>query len=65
MMLDQGRPAVTAVIRSVKSDIRNYVSSYAQLSAIEVDRVSAKDPAYQMVRDMLEKEVLYLKELEV
>lgn len=65
MILEQGRPAVTAVIRSAKSDIRNYVSQHAQLSAIELDRISAKDPAYQMVRDMLEKEVTYLKELEV
>ena len=65
MILEQGRPAVTAVIRNAKSDIRNYVSSHAQLSAIEMDRISAKDPAYQMVRGMLEKEVAYLKELEV
>lgn len=65
MILEQGRPAVTAVIRSAKSDIRNYVSRYAQLSAIELDRIDAKDPAYQMVREMLEKEVVYLKELEV
>ena len=65
MVLEQGRPAVTAVIRATKTNIRNYVSQYAQLSAIELDRVRAKDPAYQMVRDMLEKEVTYLKELEV
>ena len=65
MILEQGRPAVTAIIKAAKSDIRNYVSSHAQLSAIELDRISAKDPAYQMVRDMLEKEVAYLKELEV
>ena len=65
MILDQGRPAVTAIIRAVKSDIRNYVSQKAQLSAIEQDRIIAKDPAYQMVRDMLEKEVAYLKELDV
>ncbi len=65
MILENGRPAVTATIKAAKSDIRNYVSKYAQLSAIELDRVNAKDPAYQMVRDMLEKEVTYLKELEV
>ena len=65
MILEQGRPAVTAVIKSVKLNIRKYVSQYAQLSAIEYDRINAKDPAYQMVRDMLEKEVLYLKELDV
>ena len=65
MILEKGRPAVTAIIRAAKSNIRNYVSQCAQLSAIELDRISAKDPAYQMVRDMLEKEVTYLKELEV
>lgn len=65
MILDQGRPAVTAVIKESKSNLRNYVSMNAQLSAIELDRVIAKDPAYQMVRDMLEKEVTYLKELDV
>lgn len=65
MILEQGRPAVTAVIKEAKSDLRNYVSQYAQLSAIELDRVTANDPAYQMVRDMLEKEVTYLKELEL
>lgn len=63
MILDQGRPAVTAIIKTAKENIRNYVSQNAQLSAIELDRIQAKDPAYQMVRDMLEKEVSYLKEL--
>lgn len=63
MILEQGRPAVTDIIKAVKNDIRNYMSQYAQLSAIELDRVQAKDPAYQMVRDLLEKEVLHLKEL--
>ena len=65
MILEKGRPSVTAIIKAAKSNIRNYVSQCAQLSAIELDRISAKDPAYQMVRDMLEKEVTYLKELEV
>ncbi len=64
MILEQGRPTVTAVIKGVKNDSRNYLSKYAQLSPIELDRVLAKDPAYQMVRDMLEKEVVYLKEIE-
>ena len=54
-----------AIINACKSDLRNYVSLKAQLSAIELDRIMAKDPAYQMVRDMLEKEVTYLKELDV
>ena len=65
MMLEKGRPAVTAIIKAAKSDIRNYVPQLAQLSAIELDRINAKDPAYQMVRDMLEKEVIYLRALEV
>lgn len=64
MILEQGRPTVTAVIKGVKNDSRNYLPKYAQLSPIELDRVMAGDPAYQMVRDMLEKEVAYLKEVE-
>lgn len=65
MVIDQGRPAVSSVIRSAKADIRNYVSKTAQLSAIERDSIIDKNPTYQMVRDMLEKEVTYLKELDV
>lgn len=65
MILEQGRPAITAVIKAAKSNLRNYVSQSAQLSVIEFDRISAKDPSYQMVRDMLEKEVTYLKELDL
>lgn len=65
MILEQGRPAVTAIIKKNKSELRNYVSKHAHLSAIELDRILAKDPAYKMVRDMLEKEVTYLKELDV
>lgn len=64
MILEQGRPAVTSIIKTCKADIKNYVSVNAALSAIELDRISAKDPAYQMVRDLLEKEVIYLKNLE-
>lgn len=64
MILTQGRPAVTSVIMKAKDEIRDYVSRYAQLSAIELDRILAKDPAYQMVRDLLEKELNYLKEIE-
>ncbi len=64
MILEQGRPTVTAVIKGVKNDSRNYLSKYAQLSPIELDRILAQDQAYQMVRDMLEKEVAYLKEVE-
>ena len=64
MIVEKGRPAVTSVILAAKDDIRNYVAQYAQLSAIELDRVMAKDPAYQMVRDLLEKEVNYLKSID-
>ena len=65
MIIEQGRPAVTKIVIDFKANIRNYVTQNAQLSTIELDRVIAKDPAYQMVRDMLEKEVTYLKELEL
>ena len=64
MILEQGRPAVTEVIKRVKALMRSYITQYAQLSSIELDRIQAKDPAYQMVRDLLENEVAYLKELE-
>ena len=64
-ILDKGRPAVTETIKNVKSQLRAYVAENAQLSKIELDRIQAKDPAYQMVRDLLEKEVAYLKELEL
>jgi hypothetical protein len=65
MILEQGRPAVTEVIKNVKNQLRTYVANNAQLSLIELDRIQAKDPAYQMVRDLLEKEVAYLKNLEI
>ena len=65
MILQKGRPAVTDVIKAIKANLRNYVSEYAQLSAIEKDRVVARDANYQMVREMLEKEVAYLEDLEV
>lgn len=64
MVLEKGRPAVVATIKAVKDDCRNYVQQHAQLSAIELDRVMAKDPAYQMVRDLLEKEVNYLMSID-
>ena len=65
MVIEQGRPAVTAVIKNVKNDMRHFVSKYAQLSIIELDRIQAKDPAYQMVRGILENEVSYLKEIDL
>lgn len=63
-IIEKGRPAVTEVIKTVKSELRTYVANKAQLSPIELDRIQAKDPAYKMVRDLLENEVAYLKELE-
>lgn len=65
MILEQGRPVVTEVIKGAQKDLRNYVTKYAQLSAIEQDRVLANDASYQMVRDLLEKEVSYLKGLDL
>jgi hypothetical protein len=64
MIIEKGRPAVAEVIKNVKNQLRTYVAINAQLSPIELDRIQAKDPAYQMVRDLLENEVAYLKELE-
>ena len=64
MIIEKGRPAVTEVIKNVKSQLRTYVANNAQLSPIELDRIQAKDPDYQLVRDLLEKEVAYLKEVE-
>lgn len=65
MSVDQGQPAVNAIIRGVKNDTENYVTQYAQLSAIELDRVLAEDPAYQMVGDKLIDEITYLDGLDV
>ena len=64
MILQQGRPAITEVIKNAKSHLRSYIINTAQLSPVELDRIQAKDPAYQMVRDLLEREAEYLKELE-
>ena len=64
MTIEKGRPAVAEVIKNVKNQLKTYVAINAQLSPIELDRIQAKDPAYQMVRDLLENEVAYLKELE-
>ena len=65
MAIEQGRPAVTAVIRNVKNDLKNYRVQHAQLSAVELDRIMAGDQTYQMVRSQLENEVSYLRELEL
>ena len=62
---DKGRPAFNAVISSVKNDIENYVTNYAQLSTIELDQVLKEDPTYQMVTDLLIKEITYLEELDL
>lgn len=64
MIVEKGRPAVMETIKSVKADLRNYVSAYANLSAIELDRVLSNDAAYQMVRSQLENEIKYLKDIE-
>lgn len=65
MSVEQGQPSVNAIIQSVKNDTENYVSKYAQLSAVELDRVLAEDPAYKMVADRLVEEIIYLEELDV
>ena len=65
MSIEQGQPAVNAIIQRVKNDTENYVTQYAQLSAIELDRVLAEDPAYKMVGDRLIEEITYLDELDV
>ena len=64
MILEKGRPAVTAVLMNVKAQLKSYVIQYAQLSPVERDLIMAKDPAYQMVADLLQKEAKYLKDLE-
>ena len=65
MSIEQGQPAFNATIRRVKNDTENYVPQYAQLSAIELDRVLAEDPAYKMVADLLTKEITYLEDFDV
>lgn len=63
MILEQGRPQVDSILKNVKSDIIRYVDKYAQLSDIELDMVQRRDSAYQMVIDLLVKEVNYLRAL--
>ena len=65
MIFAQGRPAVEAIIKDAKRGIKNYVTQIAKLSPIELDRIQAKDASYKMVRDQLEKEVTYLKGLDL
>ncbi|MBQ9137860.1 MAG: hypothetical protein IJX65_04400 [Alistipes sp.] len=64
MILDQGRPAVVAVMKKAQEEYGKYLLEIANLSTIERERVIEKDAAYQMVRDLLEREVVYLRELE-
>lgn len=64
-VIEKGRPQVDAVMRSVKANMINYMSVFAQLSPIELDAVSRRDPAYQMVIDQLIKEVNYIKSLSI
>lgn len=65
MSIEKGQPAVNSIIKAVKDETEDYVSKYAQLSAVELDRVLAEDPAYQMVADRLIEEITYLDELEL
>ena len=62
-IVDNGRPNVEAVMKSVKNNRSKYVSVFANLSPIELDRVNEKDPAYQMVIDLLIKEMNFIKSL--
>lgn len=63
MILEKGRPQVDSILKNVKSDIINYVVKYAQLSDIELDMVKRRDSAYQMVTELLVKEVNHLRSL--
>ena len=63
MRVDQGNPAVNQIIRNVKENLANYVSDYAQLSQTEQNRIEADDQAYQMVSNLLIREVTYLNDL--
>lgn len=63
MILEKGRPQVDSTLKDVKSNIISYVDKYAQLSEIELDMVKRRDTAYQMVTDLLVKEVTYIKSL--
>ena len=62
-ILEKGRPQVEAVMKSVKNSLIKYTTEYANLSPIELDAVLRRDPAYQMVIDLLEKEVRYIQSL--
>lgn len=62
MIVEKGRPAVEDVVKNVKNQLKTYVNN-AQLSPKELDMIQTKDPAYHMVREQLEKEVAYLKDL--
>ena len=63
MILEKGRPQVDSILKNIKSDIISYVDKYALLSDIELDMVQRRDSAYQMVIDLLVKEVNYLRSL--
>lgn len=63
MRVNQGNPAVNQIIRKVKENLANYVSDYAQLSQTEQNRIEADDQAYQMVSNLLIREVTYLNDL--
>lgn len=62
-IVENGRPNVEAVMKSVKNNKSKYVSEHANLSPIELDAVTRKDPAYHMVIDLLIKEMNYINAL--
>lgn len=64
-IVEKGRPQVDAVMKNVKGQLLKYTTDIAQLSPIELDAVSRRDPAYQMVTDQLIKEVNYIKSLSI
>lgn len=63
MRVNQGNPAVDQIIKNVKENLANYVSDYAQLSQTERNRIEADDQAYQMVSNLLIREITYLNDL--
>lgn len=60
-IIEKGRPQVEATIKSVHSNLENYVTAYAQLSPLELDAVTSENKTYQMVTDLLIKEISYIE----
>lgn len=65
IITERGKPYVEGIIRAAKNDWENYMTSRAQLSRVELDRVLARDNAYNMVREQLKNEVDLLKNLAI